>query len=67
MDWLKGVAVRFAGFNLPRGTDRLPASAGSDTGGHHAAAGLKIHREGIDEFRAAFSHFVAENHAVRPG
>lgn len=62
----QGSGRSFAGFNLHEGlTACRDLLVGY--GGHHAAAGLKIEPAGIDNFRAAFSAFVAEHHQVRPG
>ena len=62
----QGSGRSFAGFNLHAGLTACQHLL-VGFGGHHAAAGLKIHPDGIDEFRNAFSDFVAENHTVRPG
>jgi single-stranded-DNA-specific exonuclease len=62
----QGSGRSFAGFNLHAGLTACRHLL-VGYGGHHAAAGLKIEPAGIDDFRAAFSQFVAENHAVRPG
>lgn len=62
----QGSGRSFAGFNLHEGLTACRHLL-VGYGGHHAAAGLKIKPSGIDDFRAAFSQFVAENHSVRPG
>jgi single-stranded-DNA-specific exonuclease len=59
----QGSGRSFAGFDLHAGL-----AACSDQlltfGGHSAAAGLKIHRDRIDDFRDCFRQFVVENHDV---
>lgn len=62
----QGSGRSFAGFNLHAGLTACQHLL-VGFGGHHAAAGLKIEPAGIDDFRAAFSQFVAENHQVMPG
>lgn len=62
----QGSGRTFAGFNLHEGLTACRHLL-VGYGGHHAAAGLKIQPSGIDDFRAAFSRFVADNHTVRPG
>lgn len=62
----QGSGRSFAGFNLHEGLTACRHLL-VGYGGHHAAAGLKIEPAGIDNFRAAFSAFVAEHHLVRPG
>lgn len=62
----QGSGRSFAGFNLHAGLTACRHLL-VGYGGHHAAAGLKIQPGGIDDFRTAFSQFVAENHNVRPG
>lgn len=54
-----GSGRSFHGFDL---YEALSACAGhlQGFGGHPAAAGLRISREAIDEFRASFAAFVAE-------
>lgn len=62
----QGSGRSFAGFNLHEGlTACRHLLAGF--GGHHAAAGLKIVPQGIDEFREAFNQVVSETHTVKPG
>ncbi len=61
----QGSGRSFAGFDLHSGM----AAAREHLvtfGGHHAAAGLKIERERIDDFREAFCAYVKENHDVDP-
>lgn len=62
----QGSGRSFAGFNLHAGLTACRHLL-VGFGGHHAAAGLKIEPAGIDDFRVAFSQFVAENHQVMPG
>ena len=62
----QGSCRSFAGFNLHEGLTACRHLL-VGFGGHHAAAGLKIHPGGIDDFRTAFAQFVAEHHSVRPG
>jgi single-stranded-DNA-specific exonuclease len=62
----QGSGRSFAGFNLHEGLTACRHLL-VGFGGHHAAAGLKIEPAGIDNFRTAFSTFVAEHHLVRPG
>ncbi len=62
----QGSGRSFAGFNLHAGLTACRHLL-VGYGGHHAAAGLKILPGGIDDFRIAFSQFVAEHHLVRPG
>lgn len=62
----QGSGRSFAGFNLHEGLTACRHLL-VGYGGHHAAAGLKIHAGGIDDFRAAFSQFVADHHQVKPG
>ena len=62
----QGSGRSFAGFNLHEGLTACRHLL-VGYGGHHAAAGLKIQPGGIDDFRVAFSQFVAEHHLVKPG
>lgn len=62
----QGSGRSYAGFNLHDGLTACRHLL-VGYGGHHAAAGLKIQPGGIDDFRTAFSAFVAENHLVQPG
>lgn len=62
----QGSCRSFAGFNLHAGLTACRHLL-VGFGGHHAAAGLKIQPGGIDDFRVAFSQFVAEHHNVLPG
>jgi len=62
----QGSGRSFAGFNLHAGLTACRHLL-VGFGGHHAAAGLRIHANGIDEFRTAFSDFVGEHHTVLPG
>jgi len=62
----QGSGRSFAGFNLHEGLTACQHLL-VGFGGHHAAAGLKLESTGIDDFRVAFSQFVAENHLVKPG
>lgn len=62
----QGSGRSFAGFDLHRGLTACSHLL-VGYGGHHAAAGLKIQPAGIDDFRVAFSQFVADNHLVKPG
>lgn len=62
----QGSGRSFAGFNLHEGLTACRHLL-VGYGGHHAAAGLKINPTGIDDFRLAFSQFVAEHHSVKPG
>lgn len=59
----QGSGRSFAGFDLHAG---LTACAEHliTYGGHHAAAGVKMHVDNIDAFRDAFCEYVAENHEV---
>ena len=62
----QGSGRSFAGFNLHAGMTACRHLL-IGFGGHHAAAGMKIHPDGIDQFRTAFTQFVADNHHVLPG
>ncbi|MBS0205100.1 MAG: single-stranded-DNA-specific exonuclease RecJ [Planctomycetes bacterium] len=62
----QGSGRSFAGFNLHEGLTACRHLL-VGYGGHHAAAGLKIQPDGIDDFRSAFSQFVADHHLVKPG
>lgn len=62
----QGSGRSFAGFNLHEGLTACRHLL-VGYGGHHAAAGLKIQPGGIDDFRVAFSQFVADHHLVKPG
>lgn len=61
----RGSGRSFAGFDLHSGMNAAKEYLIS-FGGHKAAAGLKIDRDRIDDFREAFCSYVAENHDVGP-
>ena len=61
-----GSGRTFAGFDLHGGlcgcAEHLVAF-----GGHHAAAGVKVHTDKLEQFRESFCRFVAGNHQVSDG
>lgn len=56
----QGSARSWAGFDLYTGLSSCSEML-LTCGGHHAAAGMKIEAGRLEEFRAAFSQYVAEN------
>lgn len=60
----QGSGRSFAGFDLHAGVTDCSRFLVS-FGGHKAAAGLKIDRDQIDDFREAFCEFVSGNHEVK--
>lgn len=59
----QGSARTFAGFDLHAGLSSASEHL-IKFGGHQAAAGLRIHADKLDDFRAAFCNFVSSNHEV---
>ncbi len=59
----QGSCRSFAGFNLHAAL-KACADHLETFGGHHAAAGLRVHGDRIDGFREDFCKFVAGNHEV---
>jgi single-stranded-DNA-specific exonuclease len=59
----QGSGRSFAGFDLHAGLTACAEHLIS-YGGHHAAAGVKIHADNIAAFRDTFCAYVAENHKV---
>jgi single-stranded-DNA-specific exonuclease len=59
----QGSGRTFARFDLHSG---LAACAEhlQTFGGHHAAAGLRIHADNVEQFRESLHEFVSENHTV---
>lgn len=58
-----GSGRSFAGFDLHAGLSAC-AEYLISFGGHHAAAGLKLPMDRIDDFRDDFCRYVSENHEV---
>ena len=62
----QGSARSFARFDLHAGLTACRTHLRT-FGGHQAAAGLRVHRDQLDNFREDFCRFVAENHRPQPG